>query len=97
MSYECSREHGVTYGEVPMYVDQKSIDWRIFLVGGHSYSGKTTAAKRLGLQLGVPWIMVDDLLLAFQRAGVRLPKGTSALYFLQSPDIRTTRLTPAVG
>ena len=73
------------------------------LTGAYSWSegthtrGKTTAAKRLGLQLGVPWIMVDDLLLAFQRAGVRLPKGTSALYFLQSPDIRTTRLTPAVG
>ena len=60
-------------------------DWRVFLIGGHSATGKTTAANRIGLRLGVPWLMVDDLRLAFQRARVRLPKGTDALYFDKRP------------
>ena len=64
---------------------QKSFDWRVFLIGGHSYAGKTTATDRLALALGVPWMMVDDLRLAFQRACVTLPKGTSALYFDKTP------------
>ena len=68
-----------------MYLDQKSVDWSVFLIGGHSGSGKTTAANRLGLALGVPWMMVDDLRLAFQRARVRLPKGNCALYFDKTP------------
>ncbi len=57
----------------------------MFLIGGHSYAGKTTATDRLALALGVPWMMVDDLRLAFQRACVTLPKGTSALYFDKTP------------
>ena len=68
-----------------MYLNQKSVDWNVFLIGGHSGSGKTTAANRLGLALGVPWMMVDDLRLAFQRARVRLPKGNIALYFNKTP------------
>ena len=39
----------------------------------------------LGLDLGVPWMMVDELRLAFQRACVQLPKGTKALYFDKTP------------
>ena len=67
-------------------MDQKVPDWRVLLVGGHSGSGKTTVAARLATLFGVPWIMVDDLRLAFQRANVTLPKGTSALYFDKTPD-----------
>ena len=62
-------------------------DWYVFLIGGHSYSGKTTAAKHIGLSLGAPWMMVDDLRLAFQRACVRLPRNTDALYFDKNPDL----------
>ena len=58
----------------------------VLFIGGHSSSGKTTAAKRIGLSLGVPWMMVDDLRLAFQRARARLPRGTDALYFDMKPD-----------
>ena len=65
----------------------KNRDWRVLLIGGHSYSGKTTAAKSIGLALGVPWMMVDDLRLAFQRACVRLPRGTDALYFDKIPHV----------
>lgn len=62
-------------------------DWRVLLIGGHSSAGKTTAAKRIGLSLGVPWMMVDDIRLAFQRARVRLPTGTDALYFDKTPHL----------
>ena len=64
---------------------QDDPNWRVFLIGGHSSVGKTTVAKRIGLSLGVPWMMVDDLRLAFQRARVRLPEGTDALYFDKEP------------
>ena len=63
-------------------------DWHVFLIGGHSATGKTVASKRLGLRLGVPWMQVDDLQLAFQRARARLPNGTDALnFFLETPDV----------
>jgi 2-phosphoglycerate kinase len=55
------------------------------LIGGHSASGKTTVAAQIGLSLGIPWMMVDDLRLAFQRARVRLPEGTDALDFDKTP------------
>ena len=64
---------------------QKDLDWLVFLIGGHSASGKTIAAKRIGLSLGVPWMEVDDLRLAFQRARAALPSGTEALYFDKEP------------
>ncbi len=56
-------------------------DWTVLLIGGHSASGKTVVAERIGLPLGVHWMMVDDLRLAFQRARARLPTGGNALYF----------------
>ena len=71
---------------------QRDRDWLAFLIGGHSAAGKTTAAERIGLSLGVPWMMVDDLRLAFQRADVTLPSGTEALYFDKQP--RFWRRTP---
>ena len=64
------------------------MDWLVVLIGGHSASGKTTAAERLGRSLGVPWLMVDDLRLAFQRAEVTLPSGTEALYRDTQPGFR---------
>lgn len=65
--------------------DAPSTEWRVLLVGGHSGAGKTIAAERLGLALGVPWMMADDIRLAFQRAHVRLPDRTDALYFDTTP------------
>ena len=61
------------------------MDWLVLLIGGHSATGKTIAAERIGLSLGVSWMMVDDLRLAFQRARVALPSGTEALYFDKQP------------
>ena len=60
-------------------------DWTVLLIGGHSASGKTVVAERIGLSLGVPWMMVDDLRLAFQRARARLPTGGDALYSDKEP------------
>ncbi len=60
-------------------------DWRVLLIGGHSTSGKTITSKRLDLALGVPWMQVDDIRLAFQRARARLPEHTDALYFDKTP------------
>ncbi len=68
------------------------MDWLVLLIGGHSAGGKTTAAERLGRTLGVPWLMVDDLRLAFQRADVTLPSETEALYVDTQPNFR--RRTP---
>lgn len=56
-------------------------DWLVLLIGGHSATGKTVVSERIGLSFGVPWMMVDDLRLAFQRSQARLPEGTDALYF----------------
>ena len=56
-------------------------DWLVLLIGSHSGAGKTTAAKQLGLMIGAPWLMVDDLRLAFVRAQATLPAGTEDLYF----------------
>ncbi len=64
-----------------MDVPRKDPDWRVLLIGGLSAAGKTIAARHVGLSLGVPWMQVDDLRLAFQRARVSLPEGNDALYF----------------
>ena len=61
-------------------------DWTVLLIGGHSGAGKTAVAERIGLSLGIPWIMADDLRLAFQRSRARLPGDADALYFDKSPD-----------
>jgi 2-phosphoglycerate kinase len=49
---------------------------RMLLIGGHSASGKTRVARCLGLALGMPWMQVDDLRLAFSRSRAALPDGT---------------------
>ena len=67
-------------------------NWTVLLIGGHSAAGKTTAAELVGRSLGVPWMMMDDLRLAFQRARVSLPENTDALYFDTVPSFR--RLGP---
>jgi 2-phosphoglycerate kinase len=56
-------------------------DQFVLLIGGPSGAGKTTAAEEIGRQLSIPWLMVDDLRLAFQRSQVTLPAGTDNLYF----------------
>lgn len=60
-------------------------DWSVLLIGGHSASGKTVVAERIGLSLGIPWMMADDLRLAFQRSRARLPADTDTLYFDKEP------------
>ena len=63
-------------------------DWRVLLLGGPSGVGKTVVARELGLRLGVSWLQVDDIRLAFQRAGARLSGDNRALdYFIQTPDV----------
>ncbi|GCE22694.1 hypothetical protein [Dictyobacter kobayashii] len=58
-------------------------DWKVLLIGGSSGSGKTEVARQLGLRLGLPWLQVDDLRLAFQHSQVALPQqqATRDLYF----------------
>ena len=51
----------------------KQPGWEVLLIGGHSASGKTTLAKEIGLALGRPWLMADDLRLAFNRPKHRSP------------------------
>ena len=63
-------------------------DWAVLLIGGHSAAGKTTAAELVARSLGVQWMMMDDLRLAFQRARVSLPENTDALYFDTVPSFR---------
>ena len=53
----------------------------VLLIGGPSGSGKTTAAEEIRRRLSIPWLMVDDLRLAFQHSRVTLPVGTDDLYF----------------
>ena len=64
--------------------------WRVLLIGGPSGVGKTVVARTLGRRLGASWLQVDDIRLAFQRAGARLPNeaDTRALnYFIQTSDV----------
>jgi 2-phosphoglycerate kinase len=42
-------------------------DWRVLLIGGNSGAGKTNAAKELVHQLGIPFLMVDDVRIALQQ------------------------------
>jgi 2-phosphoglycerate kinase len=62
-------------------------NWDVLLIGGISGSGKTTIAKQLGLRLGLPWLQVDDLRLAFQWSQVTLPQRTKDLYFFLGPHV----------
>ena len=52
-------------------------DWRVLLIGGNSGAGKTYLAKALVRQLGVPFLMADDVRIALQQ--VTTPK--------QQPDL----------
>lgn len=56
-------------------------DRGVLLLGGSSGTGKSTVARRIGRRFRIPWLQVDDLRLAFQRAKVSLPERTDALYF----------------
>lgn len=61
-------------------------DQWVLLIGGPSGSGKTTVADAIGRRFSIPWLMVDDLRLAFQYSQVALPTGTDALYFFADID-----------
>jgi 2-phosphoglycerate kinase len=65
------------------------LPWDVLLIGGPSGVGKSTAAKQIGGQFAVPWMQVDDLRLALQASGVRLPSAedTEKLYFFDAPDV----------
>lgn len=69
------------------HLSHPSPNWLVLLVGGHSGAGKTTAVRILAEQLGIAWLMVDDLRLALQRSRVTLPARTAALYFFDDPDV----------
>ena len=62
-------------------------DWTVPLIGGISGTGKSIAAESIGRRLGIPWLQVDDLRLAFQRAQVVLPTAPTALYFFEQEGV----------
>ncbi len=63
-------------------------NWTVLLIGGPSGVGKSRIAQQLGLRLGVPWLGVDDLRLAFQYSHVTLPQRTKDLYFFaDTPNV----------
>lgn len=63
----------------------------MLLIGGISGSGKTTAAKAVGRQLGIPWLQVDDLRLLLQFSGL-VPRETNQdLYFFLDHDLHEMR------
>jgi hypothetical protein len=67
-------------------MDMRSIgEGRVLLLGGPSGVGKSTAAKDLSRKLGIGWVQVDDLRLALQWSGARLPTdaATDALRFFE--------------
>ena len=63
--------------------------WSVLLLGGPSGVGKTTAARTLAAQLGVAWLMVDDLRRALLHSQVTLPQRTEALSCFAHPLART--------
>ena len=60
----------------------------VLLIGGQSGIGKSRVARQIGLNLGFPWLEVDDLRLAFQYSRVALPQRTEDLYFfIDTPHV----------
>ena len=57
------------------------VPWIILLIAGASGTGKSTVARQIGRDLGIPWCQVDDLRLALQWSEVTLPSKTEALYY----------------
>lgn len=49
-------------------LDREQPNWDVLLIGGHSTSGKSTVARKLGQRFGVPVSQVDDYRLVLQRA-----------------------------
>ncbi len=62
--------------------------WTVLLIGGISGIGKTTAAESLGMQLGIPWLQVDDLRLILQFSDL-VPRATNPdLYFFLDHELQ---------
>jgi 2-phosphoglycerate kinase len=62
-------------------IEHDELGWRVLLLGGASGVGKSTIAARLGRQLGLPWLQVDDLRLALVRSGFALPDADAVATF----------------
>lgn len=58
-------------------------EFSVLVLFGASGTGKSTAARKLGRHLGIPWLQVDDLRLTLQYSNATLPAGTDALYFFE--------------
>jgi 2-phosphoglycerate kinase len=58
--------------------------WNILLISGHSTSGKSTVAHKLGRHLAVPVLQADDIRLALQRA--TMPGQIDGLHFFRDPN-----------
>ena len=58
-----------------------SPSWSVLLIGGASGTGKSTVARQIGRDLGMPWYQVDDLRLALQWMEASLPAETEALQY----------------
>lgn len=69
-----------------------TLDRSVLLIAGASGTGKTTVAKRIARERGVAWVQVDDLRLALQYSGARLPDDDATddlCFFLRTPDVWT--------
>lgn len=63
--------------------------WDLLLIGGASGIGKSTAARQIARNYGVPWLQVDDVRLAFQASQVQFPdpEDTRKLYAFEDPIV----------
>lgn len=70
-------------------------DWDVFLIGGHSTSGKSMVARTLGRRFDVPVNQVDDYRIALQRA--TSPGQIAGLHFFsQEPELIFAKPMPTV-
>ena len=78
--------------------------WDVLLIGGHSTSGKSTVAKRIGTRLGIPVSQVDDHRIGLQR--VTHPGQIDGIFHTAEIEVKNIvlivpvegiRVMPAVG
>lgn len=70
--------------------------WTVLLIGGPSGAGKTTIGRAISRRVGVDFLMVDDLRLAFQQSQVAFPnrEETAALYMFRGEDAHVWERQP---